>query len=361
MESLQAFLDPITANRLLQCAIILVASLAGAWLADRLVTLGFSRWARRTRTQLDDRLLAVLHRPVRTSVVLAGLAVITLHFDLAPSEEAAEGLTVTAFTLAVLASLAILIWMVAGIRIARLLLEASSRRFRVVEPRTLPLFANLATVVLVGAAVYFIFLAWDIDVTAWLASAGIIGIAVGFAAKDTLANLFAGFFILADAPYQVGDFINLDGGERGQVTHVGIRSTRLLTRDDIEITLPNAVIANAKITNETGGRWRRERLRIKVGAAYGSDVDQVRRALLAAATEHPEVCADPEPRVRFRAFGDSGLEFELLVWIEEPVLRGRVQDALNTAVYKRFAAEGIEIPYPKRDVYVRALPSTPTD
>ncbi len=176
--------------------------------------------------------------------------------------------------------------------------------------------------------------------------------AIGFAAKDTLANLFGGIFILADAPYKVGDFVVLGSGERGEVTQIGLRSTRLLTRDDVEVTVPNAVIANAKIVNESGGPWVKERVRVKVGVAYGSDIDQVREVLMAVAAENPHVEQDPEPRVRFRAFGDSGLDFELLAWVREPVLRGRVLDALNTEVYKRFAAAGIEIPYPKRDVYL---------
>ena len=225
-----------------------------------------------------------------------------------------------------------------------------------IDARTLPLFNNVARIAIVAGAIYFVLLAWDIDVTGWLASAGIIGIAVGFAAKDTLANFFAGLFISADAPYKAGDFIVLDTGERGRVTQVGIRSTRLLTRDDVEIIIPNAVMGNAKIVNESGGPWAKERLRVPVQVAYGSDVDQVRAALLAVAEGRAGVSAEPAPRVRFRAFGDSGLSFELLCWIDEPVLRGRVLDDLLTAVYKRFQAEGIEIPFPQRDVWVRALP-----
>ena len=150
-------------------------------------------------------------------------------------------------------------------------------RSSLIQSRTAPLFQNISMVVLVGGAVYFLFLAWQINVTAWLASAGIVGIAVGFAAKDTLANLFAGVFILVDAPYSVGDFVNLDGGERGRVTQIGLRSTRLLTRDDIEIIIPNSVMGNTKIINESGGPHEKERIRIKVGVAYGSDIDVVRR------------------------------------------------------------------------------------
>ena len=90
--------------------------------------------------------------------------------------------------------------------------------------------------------------------------------------------------------------------------------------------------------------------------AYGSDVDQVRCLLVEIAKDNPEVCGDPEPRVRFREFADSALRFELLGWVEDPELRGRVTDALLSAVYKRFNAEGIEFPYPKRDVYLRQMP-----
>lgn len=189
-----------------------------------------------------------------------------------------------------------------------------------------------------------------------MTSAGIVGIAVGFAARDTLANLFSGVFIIADAPYKVGDFIVLDQGLRGVVSEIGIRSTRLLTRDDIEVTVPNAVIANAQIVNETGGPHDKMRVRVKVDAAYGSDVDQVREVLLACAEGVASVVDEPTPRVRFREFGASGLAFELLAWIDEPVHRGRVLDDLNTRVYKAFAAAEIEIPYSKHDVYIKQVP-----
>jgi small-conductance mechanosensitive channel len=205
----------------------------------------------------------------------------------------------------------------------------------------------------IGAAVYFTFLAWDIDVTAWLASAGIIGIAVGFAAKDTLANFFAGIFIIADAPYKVGDWIVLDGDLRGRVIKIGVRSTRLLTSDDIEITVPNSVIGGSKIVNEVGGPSVKQRIRVKLQCAYGADIDQVRAVLLRCAEREPEVAREPAPQVNFNSFGDSGLNFELRVWIEDPARRDAIIDRLNCGVYKAFAAERIEIPFPKRDIYIK--------
>jgi small-conductance mechanosensitive channel len=126
--------------------------------------------------------------------------------------------------------------------------------------------------------------------TAWLASAGIVGIAVGFAAKDTLANLFSGVFIMADAPYKIGDYVVLDTGERGEITHIGIRSTRMRTRDDVEVTVPNSIMGNTKIINESGGPYEKYRIRVKVGVAYGSDIDQVEQLLMEIAAANEKNC-----------------------------------------------------------------------
>jgi small-conductance mechanosensitive channel len=234
------------------------------------------------------------------------------------------------------------------------LLEAIRDRFAVIEERTMPLFDLLVNAVIIAIAAYALLMVWNIDPTAWLASAGVIGIAVGFAARETLANLFAGFFIIADAPYKVGDYIVFDTGERGEVTKVGMRSTRILTRDDVEVTMPNSAMANSKVVNESGGRWERFRIRLKVGVAYGSDVDDVVELLERVAAGHDTLCRDPAPRVRMRGFGDSSLDFELLCWVDQPAQRGLVTHQLYMKIYKELNNAGIEIPFPQRDVWMRA-------
>lgn len=188
-----------------------------------------------------------------------------------------------------------------------------------------------------------------ISFTAVFASAGIAGIALALAARETLANFFGGISILMDRPFKTGDFILLESGERGMVVDVGMRSTRLLTRDDIQIAIPNSVITNTKIINESAPQHR-FRVRIKVGVAYGSDIDRVEQTLLAIAGENQLVSPTPDPRVRFRAFGDSALDFELLCWAHRPLDKGRLVHELNQAIYKAFKAKGIEIPFPQRDV-----------
>ncbi len=308
------------------------------------------RLSRRSETLLDDVIVEKLRGPSILSVVLAGAAWSLLWIQEGAVRFAAIG---------VLKTLGIFIWAAVLATIGTMLLKAASRRdgeSGVVQTKTLPLMIMIWKILAYGAAFYFLLSAWHIDVTTWLASAGVVGIAVGFAAKDTLANLFAGVFILADAPFKIGDYIVIDNVTRGEVTDIGLRSSRLLTRDDVEVTVPNAIIGNAKIINETGGPDDKMRIRIPVSVAYGSDIDQVRDLLLGCCPDIPHLIMDPEPRIRFRLLGASGLEFELMAWVEEPVFRGRVIDALTERVYKTLLAENVEIPFPKQDVYVRGMP-----
>jgi MscS family membrane protein len=319
-------------------------------LARLVITRSMMKVAAKTVSKTDDHLIEYLTRPlVLTTVTLAlMMSVSTYHLP--------QGLQDV--TLSILASILLLSWLRAGLRTARLVLELvanNHHRFELIQERTIPLFDMTIKMLLVGFGAYLLLMIWGINPTAWLASAGVIGIAVGFAAKDSLANLFSGIFIVADAPYKIGDYIVLDTGERGKVTNLGMRSTRLLTRDDVEVTVPNAVIANAKIINESGGPWVKHRIRIPVGVAYGSDVDEVCDVLDKVATSHPEVVKQPAPRVRMRAFGASSLDFELLAWIDHPEKRGRIRHDLLKNVYKAFGQNNIEIPFPQTDIHVKSL------
>lgn len=302
----------------------------------------------RTRGELDDKLVRLVANSVLTLLVPLSLIAAVESLPLP------DGLETVVTRL--LVSVLVLLLMRTALKFAHLFLEALGtmrNRFPLVEERTLPLFDLIATLLIIGAAAYALLMVWNINPTAWLASAGVIGIAVAVAARDTLANLFAGFSIIADAPYKMGDYVVLDTGERGEVTKVGIRSTRLWTRDDVEVTIPNSVMGNAKIVNESGGRWVKYRIRVKVGVAYGSDVDEVCDLLVRVANDHEQVCREPAARVRMRGFGDSSLDFELLCWINEPAQRGLVSHHLYMNIYKALNEAGIEIPFPQRDVWMR--------
>ena len=308
---------------------------------------------RRTKTTLDDDAARALRWPLFLTVIFVGIVYAAR--DLGLGLDGAH-----AWFARLLQSLAIFIWIRALMRIGDSLLDPLARRvdeFRWIEPRSLPLYEIATKLALLSSAAYALFLTWDLNVAGWLASAGIMGIAIGFAAKDTLANLFAGIFILADAPYKLGDFIVLESGERGKVTDIGIRSTRILTRDDIEITLPNGVMANSKIMNESSGPHVKRRLRVNVGVAYGSDVDRVREVMMEAAARCSLLSTELPPSVRFRSFGDSALMFQLRGFIDHPVMHGRAVDQVCTAIYKHFTEADIEIPFPQRVLHMQSTPA----
>ena len=215
------YLGVVGENKWLQALLVMVCSLLLAWVFVRFISSSLRNLAGRTRFRIDDHLITNLHSPIYTSVLLywawhwrSTCCRFPTHFD--------------SIAFSILATIAYLVWTLFLLRMIRsvlLFIADNEDHVSVLHPQTLPLFQNLAMIIIVVLAVYVIFTAWNVDMTAWLASAGIVGIAVGFAAKDTLANLFSGVFILADAPYKIGDFVVLDSGERGEITHIGIRST----------------------------------------------------------------------------------------------------------------------------------------
>jgi small-conductance mechanosensitive channel len=333
-------------------AIMLVALGYGIGRALKaLIHILLDRLRKSQKSELDYQIAHYLSSPILQTMVTLSmvLALATLDFP-----GAIEHLLIK-----VCFTTLLILWGRAWFRATKVILqalEAERDRFHLFQPRTIPLYEMGIKLVLVGLFIYFFFLIWGIDATAWVASAGIIGIVIGFAAKDTLANLISGVSIVADAPYKIGDYIVLDSGERGIVSSLGIRSTRLITRDDVEVSIPNAIIGTAKIINESGGPYVRHRIRIPVGVAYSSDIDLVIETMKSLAKENEHVVDEPVPRVRIRGFGDSSINVELLCWIRRPAERGMVVHHLNHRLIKRFRDEQIEIPFPQRDLNFRDKP-----
>ena len=308
--------------------------------------------AQRTKSTLDDKLIDYLTAPVVQTMVILALVAAEKSFDF--------GESVDRFLIRTLFTLLLFLWGRAWFRAITLAINSLAKeddgKLQLFQPRTRPLFEIGVKLFLFGILMWLFMLLWNIDGTAWLASAGVIGIAVGFAAQDTLANLISGVSIIADAPYKIGDYIILDTGERGVVTEVGMRSTRLLTRDDVEISIPNAVMGNAKITNESGGPAVEHRIRVPVGVAYGTLPEKVVEVLEGVARDNDMILSLPAPRVRMRGFGASSVNFELLGWIRYPEQRGLAMHRVLMEIERRFREEEITIPFPQQDVYIRAVP-----
>jgi MscS family membrane protein len=348
-DSLLPVWEVIAQLPILQATIVASVFYAFALIVRLVIFRSLARLSVMTSTLADDHILQHMRKPVFVTVIYFGLSLAVTTAQLPFG---------TQLIVKLLLSLIVVSWMLGALRISSIVLDTlgTENKYNLIEPRTVPLIDLSMKLITILVSGYILLLIWGINPVGWLASAGIVGIAVGFAAKDSLANLFSGFFIVADAPYKLGDYINLDTGERGKVSAIGLRSTRLLTRADVEITIPNGVIANAKIINESGGPNLKMRVSIAVGVAYGTDLDRLCEVLIDIAADHQEVCIDPEPRMRLRGFGASSVDFDLLVWIEHPEYKGRISHELYMRIYKTLEDEGIEIPYSKQDLYIKELP-----
>ena len=317
-----------------------------AKIADLIIDKLFRKFARFTKTDIDNKIIDVLHRTVYFTVIIIGivLAVIYLQY---PQKT-------TFYMNSFLYSVIAIIWSVAAIRVSNIIIENAIDK---VSDATglgkdiLPLFENVLKIVIIAGTLMAILSIWKVSITPLLASAGIVGVAIAIAAKDTLSNFFGGISVFVDRPYKIGDYVVLGEGERGEVVAIGIRSTRIRTRDDIMITIPNSIIANEKIVNESAP-FPNFRVRIPVSVAYGSDIDLVEKILLDIAGKNANILPEPAPRVRFREFGDSALLLELLCWAKEPALRGVTIHELNKVIYRKFNELGIIIPFPQRDVHI---------
>ena len=183
--------------------------------------------------------------------------------------------------------------------------------------------------------------------------AGAVGVGLGFGLKNIASNFISGLLILAERPIAIGDRIEV-AGITGQVKEIRARSTVILTNDNIAMIVPNEKFIDSPVTNWTYTD-RRVRFRLPVGVAYGSDVDKVREALIAAALEHPATLKEPEPNAFLEKFGDSTIDFQLVVWSDEMSRRpSRFKSDLNYLIYKHLTAAGIEIPNPQRDLHIKS-------
>jgi small-conductance mechanosensitive channel len=183
--------------------------------------------------------------------------------------------------------------------------------------------------------------------------AGAVGVGVGFGLQNIASNFISGLVILAERPITIGDRVEV-AGITGQVQQIRARSTVIRTNDNISMIVPNTKFIDSPVTNWTYGDPR-VRFRIPVGVAYGSDVAKVREALLAAGRENPNTLKEPAPSVFLQKFGESSIDFELVVWSSEMSARpSRYRSDLNFAIEQKLREAGIELPFPQRDLHIKS-------
>jgi len=321
-----------------QIVVLLSVSLLAAKAIDVVGRLLIQRAGGFKNHEYDRILIEELHVPLYVTVFLAGVYA---------SAQLIPQFGLDFYIGAVAASIIFVVWASTIIQLGNRIIEATNKR--PAGRKITPIFKNLLTFFVVLSTFFLLLSVWSVDITPLLASAGVIGIVLGIAARDSLGNFFSGISLYLDNTYKVGDMIQLGSGERGTVLDMSIRSTTLLTRDNIAVTIPNAEMNSTEIINESAP-VRRRRVRLDVGVAYGSDLETVKEALLAAAEAEELVLETPSSEVRFREFADSAIVAQLQVHIEHPALRGRTRHQLIQRIDERFRAEGIKIPFPQREL-----------
>ncbi len=296
------------------------------------------RYQRLATGGYDRIIIEELHLPLYVTVFLVGVYTSAL---LLP--EVGIGFYIASAAMSII----LVLWAYATIRLGGRIIGASNNA--PTDREITPILKNILTFFIIIAGFFLLLGIWNVDVTPLLASAGVIGIVLGIAARDSLGNFFSGISLYLDKTYKLGDMIQLESGERGTVIDMSIRSTTVLTRDNIAITVPNSELNSTQVINESSP-VRRRRIRLDVGVAYGSDLRQVKEALLEVADEEDLILETPSPGVRFQEFGDSAIVAQLQCHIEHPALRGRAKHFLIERIDERFREDEIKIPFPQREL-----------
>ena len=348
-------LRPVIANPYGVTLLVLSASLVGGAVMNFVVIRYLRMYTDRTKTDYDSIVVNNLHIPLVTTVSLIGFSVLAS----IPSVTENTFLTaeqVSTFVGRPAITVIVVVWGFYLNRVVNRLVKkineegkASDVRGRAYE--FAPVFSNIWSLVVITGTVAAVLVLWNYDISPILGAAGIAGIALGIAAKESVGNFLGGLALYVDDTYTIGDYLEIDTGEAGTVVAVGIRSTTLRTRDNIDITLPNSMLNEERVVNLSEPRGQ-TRLKIDIGVAYGSDIDLVEEVLVGVALDEDTVPNNPEPKARFVSFGDSALSYRLVCWVERPEHRGRVRHRLNREIYTRFMDHGIEIPYNTHDVNV---------
>jgi small-conductance mechanosensitive channel len=194
--------------------------------------------------------------------------------------------------------------------------------------------------------------AWDVDVSTLTIVASVLGVGIGLGLQNIANNFVSGLVLSLERPIQPGHFVRV-GEHHGTIERIGARCTAIRTPDDVTILVPNSRFLESEVVNWSHGDPR-SRVRVHVGVAYGTPTARVRSALLEAAAGHPDVLAAPQPEVEFRGFGESALDFELMVWTHEPQRQFHLQSDLCFRVEASLRRHGIAIPFPQRDLHLRA-------
>ena len=356
---LVAYVEPRWLPSLIVLALAGLIYIVAGWILRRLQ----KRLAARTETDLDDEFLRALRKAVRLTVVAWAISQLLGEW-VPPLVTVTEGVRELndvqpqdwvwgIWTVLVFFPISRFV----GHVMATFEQKVMSRTDTALDETALPMVNRFVRFLVIAVGVLLALPRVGISIAPLLGGAGVMGLALSFAAKDTLSNLIAGVLLIMDRPFKVGDRIELwnaprETGTWGDVIEIGLRATKIRNPDNLVVVVPNNEIMRRDIINYTMS-GDDIRLRIPFSCAYESDIERAKVLLKEVAHEVKGVKLDPAPIVIVRGFGPSEVNLQLRVWIVEARSRRRIADEITERAMVAFAESGVEIPYPKRELYIR--------
>ncbi len=360
MQTLEQTLRQYLGNDLLYhlviAAILFLGTVLLGWIIKLFLTAVGKRIARKTANELDDVILDIVLDRIKWIAVVAGVYLAAEEIAKATTEVDVTARQLLGYAKGIIFVSFVFVVTVVVIRIAdssiKHAMEAHARRTSSKwDDALLPLINRVVNIIIGLIGMIIVLHHFEQDVSSLVVSLGVGSLAIALAAQETLANMIAGFVIMLDRPFRVGDRIQLPSGETGDVYEIGIRSTKILDFDNNLIVSPNADLIKGRIVNYSYPE-QVIRVVVEVGVAYGTELDRAKLIMTSLAKQHPDVLAEPIPEVFTVALADSSVNLRLVARTSNYRRKFLVETSLREQVYSAFLEEGIEIPFPQRVVHL---------
>ncbi|MBW2972044.1 mechanosensitive ion channel family protein [Candidatus Woesearchaeota archaeon] len=348
-EMLTYYLPAYLHNKYLFAAIIFLVFFAISKLFTYLVEKVVLVLTAKTKTKLDDELAARTRGPVSWLLIFIGFKIALEYLHIENGVAHFFDLTTTSL---IYLGVGIVLTSVVSVLITHWGHRIAKKTKSSVDDALMPLFRKSMKVVILVLVAIMILDIWGVNVTGLLAGVGIAGIAIGFAVKDSLANIFGGVSLILDKSVNVGDKLQLSDGTLGVVEEVGIRATAIKTYDNELVIVPNGTMSTMTLKNFNRPD-RKQRVTVLFGVEYGEDPDKVKKLVLAEITKMKEVLRDPEPSVRFSEMADFALNMKVFFWVDDISKAFDAKEEATIRIYKLLKKHRIGIPFPTQTVHVK--------
>jgi MscS family membrane protein len=342
-------LENYVVNPYIRALIILVVSFVVLRFVVFVLQRFVLRLTKKTKTDVDDRFIEKASKPITVLVLLIGFRLALEELPAAQRAIEVAGNVIYSF---IVIYMAVVLYHFVDIILfvaLKKVLKGESDKGR---ESLMSLLHSIIKVLMIAIAILYILDVWGIQIGPFLAAMGIAGIAVALALQPAMGNVFAGMSMILDESVKVGDLIYLDAETRGKVSHIGLRSTKIITFDNELIIVPNSKVADSRIQN-IGEPDPKARVVVPFGVSYGTDVDKVKKIVLEEIKKIEHYIENPEPIVRFLEMANSSLNFKAYFYVESFEFRWKAIDEANTRIYKLLNKSGIGIPFPQMDIHIK--------